>query len=63
MKDHSTVLLLLHIYIYSMHQDRLSTLEMLYVERNFVMNVANFNNKVIKQFANSKKEDFTCKNY
>jgi len=38
----------------TMHQERLSALAMLYIEKNFVMNIVDFNNKVIELFASSK---------
>jgi hypothetical protein len=38
-----------------MHQERLSALAMLSIERNFVMNITDFNNKVIEQFTNSNE--------
>lgn len=40
-----------------MDQDRLSSLAMLSIEKNTIMNIADFNNKVIDVFAGSK--DFT----
>jgi cysteinyl-tRNA synthetase len=48
----------------TMHQDRLSTLAMLTIEKNFVMNITDFNNKVIERFVNSKERriDFIYKN-
>jgi hypothetical protein len=39
----------------TMHQERLLALAMLSIERNIVMNITDFNNKVIEQFANSKE--------
>lgn len=49
----------------TMHQERLSALAMLSIENNFVMNIPDFNNKVIELFASSKERrlDFTFKNF
>ncbi|KAL4153992.1 hypothetical protein QTP88_001825 [Uroleucon formosanum] len=49
----------------TMHQERLSALAMLSIEKNFVMHIADFNNKVMELFASSKERrlDFTFKNF
>lgn len=48
----------------TMHQEKLLALAMLSIERNFVMNITDFNNKVIEMFANSKgrRLEFIYKN-
>ena len=42
------------IVIFSMVQDRLSALAMLSVKRNFIMQIPDFNQRVIDRFAASK---------
>lgn len=46
-----------------MEQNRLSSLAMLSIENNFIMNIPDFNNKVIDLFAESKERrlDFIYK--
>ncbi|KAE9522096.1 hypothetical protein AGLY_017515 [Aphis glycines] len=48
----------------TIHQERLSALAMLSIEKNLIMNIPDFNNKVIELFASSKERrlDFTYKN-
>jgi len=50
-------------YTRHFNKDRLSSLAMLSIKKNFVMNIPDFNNKVIDVFAESKKRrlDFTYK--
>lgn len=50
-------------YIYTMDQDRLSSLRMLWIEKNVIMNIVDFNNKVIDVIAefNERRLDFAYK--